>query len=108
MKCSENSKEIEYYTEIIDYYEQNSESISADEKEIENWQDLSYIKLMKEIKENKKLDDNADVKDVVKNSIILILNLFDERCQNEQDMPIEQLNKREQAKIRKSLEAVIN
>lgn len=108
MKCSENSKEIEYYTEIINFYEQSSESISKDEKEIENWQDLSFIKLMKEVKENKKLDDNANVKDVVKNSIILILNLFDERCQTEPDTPIEQLNKREQAKIRKALEAVIN
>jgi uncharacterized protein (DUF342 family) len=107
MKCSENEKEIEYYTEIINFYEQTTEIQAKHEKKVENWEDLSFIKLMKDVKENKILEDKADVKDVVKNSIILILNLFDEKCQLDMDTPIENLNKREQAKIRRTLEAVI-
>jgi hypothetical protein len=107
MKCSENEKEIEYYAEIIDFYEQTTEIKTKQEKNVENWEDLSFIKLMKDVKENKKLNDNANVKDVVKNSIILILNLFDEKCQSDVDTPIENLNKKEQAKIRRTLEAVI-
>ncbi|MBD3350960.1 MAG: hypothetical protein GF364_05685 [Candidatus Lokiarchaeota archaeon] len=103
MKSSENQNEIEYYTDIISFYEETTEKKPKPKVEIEKWTDFSYIDLMREIKEEKELKDNADVKDVVTNSIILILNLFDDKCQIQTDRSFSDLTKKEKKIIREAL-----
>ena len=73
MKTSENVSEMDYYDDIISFYQDSTEN-KAEEEKIEKWSDRSYISIMKDLNENKQLED-ANISDVAKNSIILILNL---------------------------------
>ncbi len=65
--------ELEYYEEIIEFYE---ESLStANQREIDEWMDSKYIRILDDLKCKKPIAD-APIEDVAKNAIILILNLF--------------------------------
>jgi len=65
--------EIEYYEEIIQHYE---ESISSgNQTEIDEWVDTKYISILDDLKHHKPISD-AQIEDVAKNAILLILNLF--------------------------------
>ena len=102
MKCMENMYELDYYSEIVDYYEiTESDDFSFD---TENYVNHSYIRLMNEVKNEKNLQD-ACIADVAKNSIILILNLFDKKCQINlsSEIPLENLPEVEKKKVRKAL-----
>lgn len=103
MKSAGYNSEVEYYDEIVEFYQKTKKSKDIDKDRIEKWSDFSYIQLMKDIKEKKKLKDSCDVKDVVKNSIILILNLFDDKCQVESEVPLEDLSDEEKERVKKAL-----
>ncbi len=101
-------KEIDYYDEILNFYEdsgynngENKKKYSA--KEIERWSNLSYIYLMKDVRKNKKLADDTEIMDVAKNSIILILNLFDQKCQIKSNADLEGLSRKEKDNIKMAL-----
>ena len=100
----ENMCELDYYSEIVDYYEiTESNDFSFDTIEIENFSTQSYIRLMNEVKNEKNLQDDACMADVAKNSIILILNLFDKKCQISSSIPLENLPEAEKNKVRNAL-----
>ncbi|MHA1729019.1 MAG: hypothetical protein ACTSWY_09830 [Promethearchaeota archaeon] len=106
MKCLDNTCEMDYYEEIIDFYEQTLDVITIStvlDDQIEKWSDFSYIKLMNEIKNEKELKEEIPIEDVAKNSIILILNLFDKRCQITSEIPLKSLPSDEKKKIREAL-----
>lgn len=106
MKCSENIKEFDYYERILNFFEE-TETEKIESEEIENWTDHSIINLMKDIKDKKQLED-ASIKDVIKNSIILILNLFDKKCKAQRNVSLESLSDEEKKEIKNSLMQVIN
>ena len=66
MSNNNDNYELEYYLEIIDYF-QNQD---LDSQTTEIWKNKSFIELMKVLKRTKK-------KEFVKNAIILILTLFE-------------------------------
>lgn len=105
MQTSTSSSEIDYYTQIVEFYENYSKGNIPPEK-IELFSDISIIKLMEDLKKGKKLKD-ADIKHVAKNSLILLLDLFDERCQVETDIPIDKLSEEEKRRIKKVLMRLI-
>jgi len=98
--------EIEYYSEILDFYEEILKKKQKDKEKIEKWSDFSYIELMEEIRKRKKLKD-ADIKHVAKNSIILILNLFDEKTKIDTSRDWNELSKEEKEKVRKYLLSIL-
>ena len=102
MKCMENMCELDYYSEIVDYYSEITEYNDFSFDTIENYSFHSYIRLMNEVKNEKNLQD-ACIADVAKNSIILILNLFDKKCQISSAVPLENLSETEKKKIRNAL-----
>ncbi len=59
--------EMEYYTKILDFYQNQK----FDKETIEIWKSKSYIELMQVLK-------RTHNKNLVKNAIILILSLFEE------------------------------
>ena len=59
--------EMEYYTKIIDFYQNQN----FDKETVEIWKSKSYIELMQVLK-------RTNNKNLVKNAIILILSLFEE------------------------------
>lgn len=67
--------ELEYYEDIIQYYESLS---SANRTEIEEWMDSKYISILDDLKCKKPIID-APIEDVAKNAILLILNLFESK-----------------------------
>ena len=69
MKTSNNSDnyELDYYLSIIDFFQNQN----TNKEKTEIWKNKSFIELMKVLKRTKK-------KEFVKNSIILILSLFDQ------------------------------
>jgi len=76
MKCTENIREIDYYNEIINYFETTTgENVFVFDQN-DKWVDYSYIHLMKELRSDKVLMD-ADIGDVTKNCLILILSLIE-------------------------------
>ena len=102
MKCMENMCELDYYSEIVDYYSEITEYNDFSFDTIENYSFHSYIRLMNEVKNEKDLQD-ACIADVAKNSIILILNLFDKKCQISSSIPLENLSEPEKKKVRNAL-----
>ena len=101
MITMENASELDYYDEIITYYKDSTKN--EEEKEIvEKWSDRSYISIMNDLNENKQLKD-ADISDVVKNSIILILNLFDKKCQVTSDTKLSDLPEEDKLLIKEAL-----
>jgi hypothetical protein len=107
MHCIDNLCEIDYYSEILDFYEKTSEYGNLSYEEIEKWSEQSYIQLMNEVKENKVLND-APMIDVAKNSIILILNLFDKKCQIQSDIPLDQLSDEDKGAIKEALNSILD
>jgi len=106
MKCVENMYELDYYSEIVDYYEiTEGNDFSSD---TEDYVNHSYIRLMNEVKNKKNLQDAADIADVAKNSIILILNLFDKKCKISSEIPLENLPEVEKKKVRKALLKILD
>lgn len=76
MKCTENIREIDYYNEILNYFENTTgENVFVFDQN-DKWVDYSYIHLMKELRNDKVLMD-ADIGDVTKNCLILILSLIE-------------------------------
>jgi len=59
--------EMEYYTKILDFYQNQK----FDKETVEIWKSKSYIELMQVLK-------RTNNKNLVKNAIILILSLFEE------------------------------
>ena len=106
MQCTDNFNELDYYNEILNFYEHTTEYHNSTNDEIEKWSEQSYIQLMDEVKQNKVLND-ASMIDVAKNSIILILNLFDRKCQVTLDRPLELLSKDEKDAIKESLNKIL-
>lgn len=103
LKSAGHNYEVDYYDEIVQFYEKTRRASDVEKSRIEKWSDFSYIQLMQDIKQRKTLQDACDVKDVVKNSIILILNLFDDKCQIETETPLEELSEEEKKKVRKAM-----
>ncbi|MHA1898635.1 MAG: hypothetical protein ACTSU2_14685 [Promethearchaeota archaeon] len=106
MKTYNLTKEIDYYDFILRFYEEINEKKKKDKGAIELWSDKSIINLMHDLKQNKKLSD-AEIRDVIKNSLILILDLFDEKCQRDPNKPLEALSDKDKANIRKILLKVL-
>lgn len=106
MKCVENMCELDYYSEIVDYYSEITEYNDFSFDTIENYSSYSsysYIRLMNEVKNEKVLQDDACIADVAKNSIILILNLFDKKCQIKPTIPLENLTENEKNEVKNAL-----
>ena len=76
MKCTEKIREIDYYNEIINYFEATTAENVFVFDQNDKWVDYSYIHLMKELRNDKVLMD-ADIGDVTKNCLILILSLIE-------------------------------
>ena len=53
--------ELDYYSEILDFYEEISGEKPKNKIKIEKWSDISYIELMNALRNNKRLKD-ADIK----------------------------------------------
>lgn len=106
MQCTDNYCELDYYSEILDFYENTTELNNFNDEFIEKWSEKSYILLMDEVKHNKILND-ASMIDVAKNAIILILNLFDKKCQITSDVPLDQLSREEKDAIKDSLNKIL-
>jgi len=62
-----NDLEIEYYAQIIEYFEEET-----DPKELELWKYKKLIKLMEELKQTRQTQEK------IKNTIIIMHALFDE------------------------------
>ena len=102
MKCNENIREIDYYNEILNYFENTtSENIFVFDQN-DKWVDYSYIHLMQELRSNKVLLD-ADINDVTKNCLILILSLI-EMKQKPRGTRFECCTGKDQLAIKHSLE----
>ncbi len=99
MKCIDNTSEIEYYDKIINFYLQNMDYLENNVKTIDKWADFSYIRLMKELRTEKKLID-ANLPDVVRNSIVLILCLFSKKCRNNRNNSIMDFSEEEKIEIK--------
>ena len=67
MTQDNNDMEIEYYAQIIEYFEEET-----DPKELELWKYKKLIKLMEELKQTKQIQEK------IKNTIIIMHALFDE------------------------------
>jgi hypothetical protein len=67
MTITNDDFEMEYYTKILDFY-QNQE---FDRETVEIWKSKSYIELMQVLK-------RTNNKNLVKNAIVLILSLFED------------------------------
>ncbi len=78
MKCIENIREIDYYNEILNYFEATTAKNIFVFDQNDKWVDFSYLKLLNDLNHNKVLMD-ADIADVVKNCFILILGLIEMR-----------------------------
>ena len=76
MKCNENIREIDYYNEILNYFEHTTGHDVYVFDQNDKWVDYSYIHLMRELRSDKVLLD-ADISDVTKNCLILILGLIE-------------------------------
>jgi len=94
--------ELDYYSEILDFYEEISGEKPKNKIKIEKWSDISYIELMNALRNNKRLKD-ADIKLVAKNSMILILNLFDEKIKIDTSKNWNDLDFEEKEKFRRCL-----
>ena len=105
MKCNENIREIDYYNEILNYFEQNTGSNVFVFDQNDKWVDYSYIHLMRELRNDKVLLD-ADINDVAKNCLILILSLI-EMKQKPQGIPFNCCTDEEQSAIKHSLANVL-
>ena len=99
MKCTENIREIDYYNEILTYFEHTTSQNIFVFDQNDKWVDYSYIHLMDELKSDKVLMD-ADIGDVTKNCLLLILGLIEMRkrpigtsyecCSDEEQVEIKQ------------------
>ncbi|MFX0047734.1 MAG: hypothetical protein ACFE8G_06140 [Candidatus Hermodarchaeota archaeon] len=67
MSNNNESYELDYYLNIIDFFQ--NQDTNRETREL--WRNKSFIQLMKVLKRTRK-------KELVKNAIILILSLFDE------------------------------
>ncbi|MBN2155838.1 MAG: hypothetical protein JW776_07325 [Candidatus Lokiarchaeota archaeon] len=105
MRCTENIREIDYYNEILYYFEKTTGHNVFVFDQNDKWADYSYIRLMNELKNNKVLLD-ADIGDVTRNCLILILSLIEMR-QRPTGTPYECCSNEQQAAIKKSLINVI-
>jgi hypothetical protein len=65
--------ELEYYEEIIQYYEDTLSS--TNKSDIQEWMGTKYISILDDLRCNKRIID-APIEDVAKNAMLLILNLF--------------------------------
>jgi hypothetical protein len=101
MKTADNVTELDYYDGIINYYKE-TECKSEDDGIVETWSDRTYISLMKDLNSKKCLKD-ADISDVAKNSIILILNLFDKKCQVRSSTKLNEMSEEDKKIIKEAL-----
>jgi hypothetical protein len=76
MKSTENIREIDYYSEILTYFERTTGRNVFVFDQNDKWVDFSYINLMRELRSDKVLLD-AHIGDVAKNCLILILSLIE-------------------------------
>ncbi len=88
-------KEIDYYYEIVEYYDYSKNNFGDLTTDLWKWQSLKFINLVNDIKNEKQLVD-ADMVNVVTNSIILILNLFGKK---KFEMDINSLGKKEKKDV---------
>ena len=100
MSIDNTCTELEYYEEIIQYYE-NSYS-SASPTEIEDWVDTKYITILDDLKCHKPIKD-APMEDVAKNAILLILNLFKSKKSDTKSVSWRGLSIEERKMVRDSL-----
>jgi hypothetical protein len=89
-------EETEYYDKIIDFYTETTHNSMFTQNEIWTWQEKTIIQLMNDIKTHKKLK-NADIKDVAKNCILLLLKLFNNK--NRTDSNFDELNEQDRRKV---------
>ena len=68
MTITNDDLEMKYYSKILDFYQNQND----DKEAIEIWKSKSYIELMQVLK-------RTNNKNLVKNAIILILSLFEEK-----------------------------
>ena len=99
MQCDGLISEGEYYDMIVDFFTSNPH-ISVNEADV--WESKTFINLLSDLKNKKKLRD-ADMGDVVRNCIILILNLIDERIKNRIEFDLDELSNWERDKIQEDL-----
>ena len=96
--------ELEYYEEIIQYYEDTLSS--ANQNEIEEWMDTKYISILDDLRCKKHITD-APIEDVAKNAILLILNLFKAKKEFCDAVSWHCLTKDERVLVRESLHKVL-
>ena len=96
--------ELEYYEEIIQYYEESLSS--ADQSKISEWMDTKYISILDDLKCKKPISD-APIEDVAKNAILLILNLFKSKKEYCEAVSWKCLSKDERKLVRESLYKVL-
>ena len=101
MKCTENIREIDYYNEILNYFESTTGKNVFVFDQNDKWADFSYIHLMRELRNDKVLLD-ADINDVTKNCLILILSLI-EMKNKPKGTPFECCSDEEQIDIKSKL-----
>jgi len=96
--------ELEYYEEIIQFYEDSLSSIN--QTEIDDWVDSKYIKIIRDLKCKKPIAD-ALIEDVAKNAILLILNLFRSKKRDYNAVSWTCLTREERTFVRDSLYNVL-
>jgi hypothetical protein len=105
MKCTENIREIDYYNEILSYFEKTTgENVFVFDQN-DKWVDYSYLHLMRELRSDKVLLD-ADIGDVTKNCLILILSLI-EMKKKPRGTPFQCCSDEDQVEIKHSLANVL-
>jgi hypothetical protein len=104
MSSDTTCTELEYYEDIIQYYEDSL--ISENHKEIEEWMDSKYISILDDLKCKKPISD-ASIEEVAKNAILLILNLFKSKKQYCDSVTWHCLSKEERKLVRDSLYKVL-
>ncbi|MBN2154807.1 MAG: hypothetical protein JW776_02025 [Candidatus Lokiarchaeota archaeon] len=100
MNIETTCTELEYYEEIIRYYEDSLSS--ANQTEIEEWMGSKYISILDDLKSKRPISD-APIEDVAKNAILLILNLFKTKQTNYSSVTWNCLSKQERKLVKEAL-----
>lgn len=96
-------KEIDYYNEIIEYYKCSIKNFGDLTTDLWKWQSLKFINLLNDINNNRQLVD-AEILNVVTNSIILMLNLFGKK---KSETDLNSLGKREKKEVFNKLQLLV-
>jgi hypothetical protein len=94
-------QESDYYVQIIEYFKRTQEDCSITISDIDIWRSKMFIRL---IRDQKNKTTNK-IKDIVKNSILLIMTLFKEN--ENKDKSLYELPKDQKEMVISSLKCLI-